>query len=146
MRKQGGFTLIELMIVVAIMGALAALAVYSYTNYVQRGQRGNAQQTMTNIASREQQYLLDARQYTATIGTGGLGFSADGWTCAATCTNARYTIAVTVNNTPSPPGPPTFSITATPTGSQVGDGVLTYNNLGQKTRMVPDLSGTDKGW
>lgn len=140
MRKAGGFTLIELMIVVAIMGALAALAVYSYSSYVARGQRANAQQVMTNIASRQQQYLLDARQFTATIGSGGLGFSADGWTCGATCTSTRYTISVAVDNTATPP---TFAITAAPTGSQTSDGTLTYNSLGQKTRMV---SGVDKGW
>ena len=84
MRKAGGFTLIELMIVVAILGALATLAVYSYDGYIKRGQRASAQQLMSNIASRQQQYLLDARQFTATIGAGGLGFSADGYTCAAT--------------------------------------------------------------
>jgi len=140
MRRAGGFTLIELMIVVAIMGALAALAVYSYDGYIKRGQRASAQQVMSNIASRQQQYLLDARQFTATIGAGGLGFSADGYTCAATCTSNRYTIAVTVDNTATPP---TFAITGTPAGSQVGDGTLNLNSLGQKTRMV---SGVDKGW
>jgi type IV pilus assembly protein PilE len=140
MRRTGGFTLIEMMIVVAIMGVLATLAFISYDAYVKRGQRGNAQQVITNIASREQQYLLDARQFTATIGAGGLAFSADGWTCAATCTNARYTITVTVNNAATPP---TFSISGAPAGAQVGDGTLTYNSLGQKTRMV---GGVDKGW
>lgn len=140
MRKSVGFTLIELMIVVAIVGVLAMIAVPSYSKYVQRGQRANAQQVMTNIASRQQQYLLDARQYTATIGAGGLGFSADGWTCAATCTNARYTISVAVVPTATPP---TFAITGAPTGTQADDGTLTYNSLGQKTRMV---SGVDKGW
>src|SRR5512135_3782868 len=103
MRRTGGFTLIELMIVLAVMGVLASLAFVSYDAYVKRGQRGNAQQVMSNIASREQQYLLDARQFTATIGAGGLAFSADGWSCAATCTNARYTISVAVDNTAHPP-------------------------------------------
>ncbi len=141
MRKAAGFTLIELMIVIAILGALATLAVYSYDGYIKRGQRASAQQVMSNIASRQQQYLLDARQFTATIGAGGLGFSADGYACAATCTSNRYTITVTV---PSPQTtPPTFAITGVPTGSQADDGTLTLNSLGQKTRMV---SGVDKGW
>ena len=140
MRKAGGFTLIELMIGVAILGALATLAVYSYDGYIKRGQRASAQQLMSNIASRQQQYLLDARQFTATIGAGGLGFTTDGYTCAATCTSNRYTIAVAVDNSATPP---TFAITGTPAGSQVGDGTLTLNSLGQKTRMV---SGVDKGW
>lgn len=140
MRKSAGFTLIELMIVVAIMGVIATIAVPSYTKYVERGQRGAAQQVMAAIASRQQQYLLDARQFTATIGAGGLGLSPDGWTCAATCTNARYAISVNVDNAATPP---TFAIAGAPTAIQTADGTLTYNSLGQKTRMV---SGVDKGW
>jgi len=131
MRRSAGFTLIELMIVVAIVSVLALIAVPSYSSYVMRGHRANAQQVMTNVASRQQQYLLDARQFTATIGATGLGFSSDGWACAATCTNTRYTIDVAVNNAATPP---TFTVTGTPAGSQVADGTLTYNNLGQKTR------------
>ena len=60
------------MVVVAVIGILSAVAWPSYKQYVQRGNRPAAQQLMLEIASREQQYLLDARQYTATIGSGGL--------------------------------------------------------------------------
>jgi type IV pilus assembly protein PilE len=127
-----GFTLIELMIVVAIVGILALVAMPAYDRYVRKGQRAAAQQAMMNIASRQQQYLLDARQYTATLGSGGLGFSSDGWACTTNCTNARYTISVEVDNTASPPS---FLITGAPKAgsAQEGDGNLTLNHLGQKT-------------
>ena len=51
--KEGGFTLIELMITVAIVGILAAVAYPSYMNYVKKGLRRAAQAQMLDIANRE---------------------------------------------------------------------------------------------
>lgn len=123
-RRSGGFTLIEMMTVVAIIGILSAIAYPSYLNYVKRANRSAAQQFMLDVTSREQQYLLDARSYTATIGTGGLNMT------VPTQVSPYYTMAVVVDNTATPP---TFTITATAIGSQISDGNLTLNNLGQKT-------------
>jgi len=137
-----GFTLIELMITVVVVAILAAIAYPSYTSYVQRGQRSAAQQLMADIANRQQQFLLDAKQYTAALDSTGLNVVADGWTCvAAACTNPRYSVAVAVDNAATPPS---FTITATPTAIQETDGVLTYNQSGQKTRKVS--GGPDLGW
>jgi len=139
-RAEGGFTLIELMIVVAVIAILATIAYPSYAEYVRRGNRADAQKVMVAIANRESQYVIDARAFATTIGTGGLNFSGqDGWTCAATCTNARYTIAVT-----AVAGPPIgYSITATPSGAQVEDGSLTLTSDGTRKRTV---GGMDKPW
>ena len=141
--RNRGFTLVELMITVAIMAIIAAIAVPSYSGYMTRARRSAAEQLVMQIASKEQQYIVDARSYTATIGTGGLNISSqDGWTCAATCTNGSYTVSVTVDNTATPP---TYSIAATPvtTGSQASDGTISYTSTGSKTRMVGSV---DKGW
>ena len=61
--KAGGFTLIELMITVAIVGILAAIAYPSYTSHIQKGARRAAQAQMLDIANRQQQYLLANRGY-----------------------------------------------------------------------------------
>ena len=135
-----GFTLIEVMIVVVVIGILSAIAWPSYQNYVRRSERSKAQQLMLEINNRQAQYIVDARTYVATVGAGGLGVAnKDGWTCAATCTNGRYTVSVALTAGP----PPGFTITATPTGTQVADGTMTLTSAGAKTRIV---DGVDKGW
>src|SRR5712692_5534256 len=101
--RRRGFTLIEVMTVVAIIGILAAIAYPSYLKYLQRLNRSQAQQLMMQISSRQVQYFLDARAYTATIGPGGLNIpNRDDWTCTAVCSNGKYTVQVDLVG---PPGP-----------------------------------------
>lgn len=142
MRRIRGFTLIELMITVAVVGILAAIAYPSYDNYMKRARRSAAQQLMQKIATREGQYLLDARSYNLTIaGTGSINItSTDDWTCAATCTNAYYTVKVEVDNSATPPY---YKITGEPTTKQASDGTLTLESTGTKARTI---SGNNVGW
>lgn len=116
-----GFTLIELMIVVAIIGILAAIIIPSYQAHVLKANRAAAQQFMMQIASREEQYLLDARQYTDIV---GLGLT------APSETSGKYTFAAVANNSATPPS---FTVTATATGGQAVDGDLTLDSTGVKT-------------
>ncbi|MEO7743985.1 MAG: prepilin-type N-terminal cleavage/methylation domain-containing protein, partial [Usitatibacter sp.] len=62
MSKARGFTLIEIVITVAIVGILVAIAVPSYQGQLRKGRRAEAQAFITQVAQKEQQYLLDARQ------------------------------------------------------------------------------------
>ena len=136
--RQGGFTLVELMIVVAIIGVLAAVAYPSYDKYVTKARRSDAHQLLTEIYSKNGQYLLDARGYSDIIGTatGGLNMARSGWTCATTnagCTNQYYT--VTVSSLDNAATPPYFKASAVPIAgsTQASDGTLTIDSTGAKT-------------
>lgn len=139
-RRTGGFTLIELMVVVTIAATLAAIAIPSYRNYNMKANRSAAGQIMLNISNREEQYILDARAYSDVPGSSGLNITQDTWTCSNTpatgCTNTFYrvTIAVTTGT------PPTYTITGTPvSGSyQATDGTLTLTSAGVKSRSAGD--------
>ena len=146
MRWNRGFTLIELMITVVIVGVLASIAYPSYEAYMKRNRRAEAQQLLAGIANRESQYLLDSRMYTNVIGATGLNASTERWTCTPTaaptsCTNGSYTVTVAVNNAATPP---TFTATGTAIGKQVSDGNLTINQAGAKVRQVG--AGPNLGW
>ncbi|MDP1716460.1 MAG: prepilin-type N-terminal cleavage/methylation domain-containing protein, partial [Burkholderiales bacterium] len=64
-KRHAGFTLIELMITVAILGILAAVAYPSYQDHLRKGRRAAAQNFLMEVGNRQQQYLLDARNYAA---------------------------------------------------------------------------------
>lgn len=66
MGRDKGFTLIELMITVAIVGILAAIAYLAYQDQVRKSRRAEAQSVLMNIGTRQQQMLLDTRSYAAT--------------------------------------------------------------------------------
>lgn len=121
MKKYEGFTLIELMIVVAIIAILAAIAYPSYTQYKIRGNRADVQSEMMQTAQRLQSYYAINHHYTNVTLDNGLT-SKDYPT-----SNAVYGIALNVNDQ-------TWTLTATPKTNtiQAGNGTVLLNSEGQK--------------
>jgi type IV pilus assembly protein PilE len=127
-RASAGFTLIELMVTVAVIAILTGIAYPSYQDHVRKGRRAAAQAFIVDAATRQQQYLLDARGYA--LGAGAL-------TALNLNVPADVASAYTITVTPAAATvPPTFTITATPIAgsNQVPDGALTFNQEGSKTR------------
>jgi type IV pilus assembly protein PilE len=135
--RRNGFTLIELMAAVAIIGILVAIAYPSYLGQVRKSNRSAAQQFMADVASREQQVLLDLRAYVAVTATGyfpnapGAGNPGLNLTVPTNASgNYDFVVAAPAPTASAPL--PTFTITATPKGKQAVDGALTLDSAGVK--------------
>lgn len=110
MKKTAGFTLIELMIVVVVIGILAAVALPSYQDHIRKGKRAAAKSVLSDLANRQEAYLIDKRSYAASMNALVTSFAAPSEIAS------DYTFAVSANNAVSPP---TYSITATPVSSMM---------------------------
>jgi type IV pilus assembly protein PilE len=134
-----GFTLIELMIVVVVMGILAAIAYPSYTRFIVESRRTDAQVALTQMAALQEKLFSSCNKYTVAIDSGainpgcnGLGLTSSG-TAGSIFSPDKYYL-VTVAAGPSGNIATSFTATATPvTGkSQASDGKFTISSTGAK--------------
>lgn len=119
-QKNRGFTLIELMIVVAIVAILAAIAYPSYTNYVLRTRRADGKEFLMRIAAAQERYYTNFNRY-ATLDNLNLGTTES--------EKRYYSVEVTLGN-----GDQTYLLTAAPQGAQGADQCenLLLTNTGAK--------------
>lgn len=123
-----GFTLIEVMITVAIIGILSAIALPAYTEYITRGRIPEATSNLAAKQVRMEQWFQDSRTYRATGGTAcqiGASDTTSSKYFTFTCTSGSAT---------------TYTITATGTGPMTGF-AFTVNQNGQKA-----TTGVPTGW
>jgi type IV pilus assembly protein PilE len=131
-RTVGGFSLVELMVVLGIVGILLGIAAPSYREYSIRANRAAAKTFLLEVASRQEQFATSNRAYAATLGELGLTVSAE--------VDSQYDVSTSpVTITVSIPSGTSvmqgFTATATPKpgSSQVSDGPLAINQFGLKT-------------
>ena len=121
--SASGFTLIELMIVLVIVGVLAMIAVPAYNGFVKKANRAAAMGYLMQAAHRQQLFFNDTRTYSDDEAVLNL--------TQPERVRDFYTVLIELDPNSPPPG---FSITATPKARQEGDGVLFIDSRGTKTR------------
>lgn len=124
--RSTGFTLIELMITVAVLAIIVSVAYPSYQDHIRKGHRAKAQALLMDMAMRQSQRLMDVRSYAADTGTLGVTIPTE--------VSNYYTIAINAVAGP----PPTYTLRATPKSAQAKDkcGELSLNQAGSKTAAV----------
>lgn len=135
-KTRHGFTLIELMIAVAIVGILAAIAYPSYVSQVQKSQRTSAKNALLDLASREAKYYSTNNAYTNSMTN--LGYASAGPIPLPDVMSKFYYLSVATSGT----GTTGFIATAAPAGNQSTDscGSFTIDYLGIKG------AGTTQCW
>lgn len=130
-QKQSGFTILEIMFAVAIIGILAAIAIPQYRSTVIRGKQGAAKAVLLDVAQKQTQFLVDNRTgYAGSLSA--LGITPE----AGTASLYNFTISI---NSP----PPTFTAKAVPENSSAGTTWFSIDQSGLKqTGEGSDLTPT----
>jgi type IV pilus assembly protein PilE len=134
--KRNGFTLIELMITVAIVAILVSIAFPSYRSYTIRSSRSAVQTELLQLAGLQEKIFLNSNSYAVSITAAYSGQSNTGLGGSGTTADGRYTLAITPLAIPTQ----TFVITATPVvgASQEFDGDMTLSSNGTRLHFDPD--------
>jgi type IV pilus assembly protein PilE len=130
-RQPRGFTLIELMITVAIIGILTAIVYPTYRNYIVRSSRAAAQTELLQLASQQEKIYLNSNEYAVSV-TAAYNGRSDGGLGKTTGRTDDGKYAITIAPTVGPTQ--VYTLTATPVAgtTQEGDGVNTVASDGTR--------------
>jgi type IV pilus assembly protein PilE len=133
-----GFTLVEIIMVIAIIAIIGAFALPAYQNNVMKSRRVDAQGALMGLANAMERYYSQNNTYeNATLGNAGIfpdQSPLDGST-------KYYNIALASATATA------YTATATPIGSQAGDGQLSLDSTGTREwNSLDDGSGSAKSW
>lgn len=127
-KNQKGFTLIELMIVVAIVGIMAAIAYPSYTEHVRKTKRSDGQGALMGLAAAMERHYASNNSYEGAADggadTGSPGIYPD--EAPLDGNDKYYDLTIQAADATS------FTLRATPKGSQAGDGMLELDSTGAR--------------
>jgi len=133
---ERAFSLIELMIVVSLIGIIATIAVPSYVQYTNRANRLVTEAFMLNVANKEEQFMLDTRQYViVTVPVNDPAKCKLGTLTLGTLLTIPYEVCNNYNMSVTADG--NYTIIATPIDNQLANdkncGKLTLNQAGTKS-------------
>jgi type IV pilus assembly protein PilE len=135
--RMQGFTLIELMIVVAIVGILAAIAYPNYSDYIARGNRSEGIAQLNDVAARQERYFAQNNSYiTSSADLAKLGLTVSGSKVASTTGKYSLTVSKIANDGG-------YTLTATQRFGDSKCGNLTLDALGNRGRSGSGMSVTD---
>lgn len=134
--EQAGFTLIEMMIVVVIIGILAAIAYPNYGEYVKRGNRTEGQALLSDASARQERYFSQNNVYvTDNAKIGDLGLSLRPGNKSPT---DKYVFSISKENTDGG-----YTLTATQQFNDTKCGNLTLNARGERGITATGASASD---
>ena len=125
-RNEQGFSLIELLVVVAIISILAGIAYPMYSTYITEARRNDAKTAMMEIMQQQESYYSNNNTYTGDLSN--LPQYSN-----ATVESPKGYYQVTAGNCSGTSLTGCVLLTASPQGAQSADGNMTYNSRGQKT-------------
>lgn len=142
MRREHGFTIIELMIVVVVIAVISAIALPSYTDYITRSKFAEAYAHLADLRVKMEQFYLDNRRYSSTTGGGTCGIPGGN---TPTAQGAKYFDFTCASSNASAAGDQEYELRAVGKSAEGLGGIrFTVNTSNTKTTVVDassDMSG-----